>query len=183
MLDLREIRATVAGATVLAVYAALVLSTGRVDLGEFTALFGDYLTGSLLLWLCVGVVAGLFHLCRGARASGNDAFLVPLVREWIRARWERDRGLSLIWPPVLFALLMAAFNAFKQMVLPLAGYRLDPFLAQADRALFLGHDPWRVTHALFGSPGATLLIDHFYHGWFAPMAVGIVLCAFLPARS
>ena len=183
MLDVREIRATGVAAAVLGVYVVLVLSTGRVDLAEFAQLFTDYLTGSVLLWLVVGVVFGLFHLCRAARATGRQAFLVPLVRDGIRGRWQRDYALSLVWPPVLFAVLMASFNAFKQLVLPLAGYRLDPVLAHADRALFLGHDPWRVTHALFGSPDATLLIDHFYHGWFAPMAVGIMLCAFLPAAT
>lgn len=183
MLDVREIRATGVAAAVIGVYVALVLSTGRIDLDEFAQLFADYLTGSVLLWLVVGVTFGLFHLCRAARGSGNQAFLVLLVRDGIRARWKRDYALSLVWPPVLFAVLMASFNAFKQMVLPLAGYRLDPALAHADRALFLGHDPWRVTHALLGSPDATLLIDHFYHGWFAPMAVGIMLCAFLPAAT
>ena len=101
----------------------------------------------------------------------------------VSARWKRDRGLSLLWPPILFAALMASFNAFKQMVLPIAGYRLDPLLARADHLLFFGHDPWRITHAVLGSPEATLLLDRFYHGWFAPMAVGIILCAWLPAST
>jgi hypothetical protein len=183
MFDVREIRAIAAAAAVLGIYTVVVLSTGRINTGEFAQLFADYLTGSALLWLVVGVIFGFFHLYRGARASGKQAFLVPLVRDALRDRWQRDYTLSLLWPPILFALLMASFNAFKQMVLPLAGYRLDPFLAGADRALFFGHDPWRVTHALFGSPDATLLIDHFYNGWCAPMAVGIMVCAFVPAST
>ena len=51
--------------------------------------------------------------------------------------------VSLFWPPLLFATLMASFNAFKQMVLPVAGFRYDPLFAQLDRLLFLGNDPWR----------------------------------------
>jgi len=79
----------------------------------------------------------------------------------------------------MFALMMASFNAFKQMVLPLAGYRFDALFAQLDRALFLGSDPWRVTHALFGSPTQILLVDRAYNGWFAPMSLGVMLCAWL----
>ena len=86
-------------------------------------------------------------------------------------------------PPLLFALLLSAFNAFKQMVLPLAGFRFDPLFIALDRALFLGVDPWRVTHALLGSPAATDLVDKAYHGWFVPMSVGLVVCAFLPSSS
>src|SRR3546814_11562159 len=77
---------------------------------------------------------------------------------------------------------MASFNAFKQMVLVSAGFGFDPLFAEIDRALFLGHDPWRVTHAIF-SPMATYAIDRAYHGWFAPMSLGVLLCAFGAPRS
>src|SRR3546814_11813845 len=56
------------------------------------------------------------------------------------------------------------------------------FRSEIDRALFLGHDPWRVTHAIF-SPMATYAIDRAYHGWFAPMSLGVLLCAFGARRS
>ena len=186
MFDAREVRATAVGAACLIVYIAVVLATGRVDPAQLYGLFADYLDGSFFLWMLVGIACALVQLCILARRSGDGPMLASAVasgRAAIMGRWRSDRGLSLLWPPVLFAALMASFNAFKQMVLPLAGYRLDPLLARADHILFLGHDPWRVTHALLPSPSATLLIDHFYHGWFAPMAVGIILCAWLPAST
>src|SRR3546814_1790225 len=68
------------------------------------------------------------------------------------------------------------------MVLVSAGFGFDPLFAEIDRALFLGHDPWRVTHAIF-SPMATYAIDRAYHGWFAPMSLGVLLCAFGARRS
>ena len=183
MFEAREVRATGLAAALLATYTAMVLSTGLVDVGQFARMLAAYLSGSFLLWLVVGVVLLIVQVCRAARQSGSESFLVPFLRHGVRARWERDRGLSLFWPPVLFATLMAAFNGFKQMVLPVAGYRMDPLLAHADRLLFLGQDPWRVTHALFGSPGVTVLIDRAYHGWFLPMSVGIMLCAWLGSSS
>jgi hypothetical protein len=100
-----------------------------------------------------------------------------------RDRWQRDRCVSWAWPPVLFACLLATFNAFKQMVLPLAGFGADPWLAAADKALFLGIDPWRVTHAILGSPQITLLVDRAYHGWFVPMSIGVVACAWMPRAT
>jgi hypothetical protein len=78
---------------------------------------------------------------------------------------------------------MAAFNSFKQMVLPLAGFRFDGALAEADRLLFLGRDGWQVTHAIFSSPAVTIAIDRLYHSWFLPVALGVILCAWLPAST
>src|SRR3546814_15741417 len=77
---------------------------------------------------------------------------------------------------------MASFNAFKQMVLVSDGFGFDPLFAEIDRALLLRHDPWRVTHAIF-SPMATYANDRSYHGWFAAMSLGVLLCALGARRS
>ena len=183
MLDFREIRAAIAGAAVVAVYLCLVLMSGRVDLAQFAQLFLAYATGSIFLWLVVGTIVMFVQLFRRVRHSGSEPFMFALARESIEARWRRDRGASLLWPPLLFAALMASFNSFKQMVLPLAGFTFDPLLARADRIFFFGFDGWRVTHAVLGSPEATRIVDSFYHGWFLPMALGVILCAWLPAST
>ena len=183
MLDIREIRAAVAGAAVVGAYLCLVLLSGRVDILQFAKLFLAYASGSIALWVVVGTIAMFVQVLRRARRSGSEAFLFAFARESIEARWKRDRGASLLWPPLLFAALMASFNSFKQMVLPLAGFSFDPWLARADRIFFFGHDGWRVTHALLGSPEATRVIDSFYHGWFLPMSLGVILCAWLPAST
>ena len=181
--DMKEVRATLLGATVLLAYVLAVLMSGRVDIAQFISLLATYLTGSLALWLVIGMACVLTQLCWHARKSGRGAFLADYASSSLLARWRRDRGASLIWPPVLFATLMASFNAFKQMVLPIAGYGFDPLLAKADRLLFFGVDGWRVTHAMFGSARATAAIDHLYHGWFVPMALGVIVCAWLPASA
>jgi hypothetical protein len=183
MRDMREIRAVIVGATVVTIYLCLVLMTGRVDLVQFTDLFLTYATGSVTLWLVVGTMAMFVEIFRRMRQSGQEAFLFAFLRESLEARWKRDRGAALLWPPLLFAAMIASFNSFKQMVLPVAGFGSDPWLARADRLLFFGHDGWRVTHFLFGSPQATRLIDSLYHGWFLPMAIGVILCAWLPAST
>jgi hypothetical protein len=183
MTETRELRATLLGAAIVGAYLLAVLASEQVNAGQFMLLFLAYVGGSFALWLVVGMIVMFAQMFRHARRSGSEPFLAALVRQSFAARWERDRGASLIWPPLLFAALMASFNSFKQMILPLAGYGWDPLLAKADRLLFLGNDGWRITHALFGSPQATAVIDKLYHGWFAPMALGVIICAWLPAST
>jgi len=179
-----EIRAVALGASTIGAYTLFVLSTGRIPLGEFARLVSDYLAGAVFIFIVMGGCCVIVQLYRNRARNGEESLRpFAVVSRDIRARWCRDCFLSLFWPPLLFAILMASFNGFKQMVLPIAGFHLDPALADADRALFLGIDPWRVTHAIFGSPGMTLFLDRAYHGWFAPMVVGVVLCAWLPAST
>lgn len=184
MTELREVRAAGLGAAVVAFYLALILASGRVDLPQFGLLFLFYLKAAASLWAMFALV-GLLWLLYAKRPRKGELGASPLavIVEWVRAHWARDRMISLLWPPLLFAILMPSFNAFKQMLLPAAGFRFDPLFAEMDRWVFLGNDPWRVTHGLFGSPTATFLIDKAYHAWFVPMALGLMVCAWLPGTS
>jgi hypothetical protein len=152
--DQKELRATGLGAAIIMLYLALVLASGRVVLADFGQLFLAYLVGSFSMWLFIVACAAGWWLVRDRPAS---PFLA--IRGWIQERWRRDNLVSLFWPPLLLASLMASFNAFKQMILPLAGFRFDPLFADVDRILALGQDPWRITHFLFGSPTATWFLD------------------------
>lgn len=129
----------------------------------------------------LGAVLVLLYQRRPAGGSSESPFRV--LGGWLLDRWRRDRLASLAAPPLIFAALMASFNAFKQLILVDAGFRYDALFADIDRLLFLGVDPWRVSHALFASPTATWLIDSAYHGWFLPMSLGVMLCAFLPGSA
>lgn len=183
MTDLREARAAGVGFAIVACYAVAVLAIGRVELTGFAHLLLFYLGTSFTIWAILGMFGSLRLLYRHRPRNGADVSALAILANWARERWARDRWVSLLWPAVLFALLMASFNAFKQMVLPAAGFRFDPLFASLDRALFLGHDPWRITHGLLGSPGATGFIDMAYHGWFVPMSLGVMICAWLPRES
>lgn len=183
MLQRREIRAAEAGALVVAIYTILVLSTGQVPLVDYARLLGFYLQSSFSVWLLMGLVALFVQLYRQRPVNGSGPGPVAVLARSVTDRWERDRFVSLFWPPLLFAVLMASFNAFKQMVLPLAGFGYDPLFAQLDRLLFFGNDPWKVLHSATGAPTTILLFDRAYHGWFLPMAFGVLACAWLPAST
>jgi len=181
--DYRELRALAAGMACVLAYLVLVLSTGRVPLAQFAALLAFYLKASFSAWLFLGLLALLVELYRKRPRNGPGPGPFSVIVSAARERWDRDWFASLFWPPLLFATLMASFNAFKQMVLPAAGFAYDPLFAEADKLLFLGTDPWRVTHAFLGSPTATWLVDRAYHAWFLPMSIGVLLCAWLPAST
>ena len=183
MTQVREWKAAGIGAGIVAIYMALVLGSGRIDLVMFGKLLAFYIRTSFSLWVFVLGFTLLGLMAMGSRKTGSKPFLREFVLRTARERWQRDRFVSLIWPPMLFATLLASFNSYKQMILPLAGYGWDPIVAAADKALFLGHDPWRITHAIFSSPEATVIIDRAYHGWFVPMSIGVVACAFLPQST
>jgi hypothetical protein len=133
-----------------------------------------------------GVMAGgaiilyaLLELFRAGRTSAWSASPARALARAFSARWRADRFFSLAWPLALFMLLLPSFNAFKQRILPQAGFRYDADLAAVDRALF-GGDPGLWLHQMLGSPGTTLFLDAAYHGWFVPTTLGLCvvgLCA------
>lgn len=141
---------------------------------QYAALSLSFLMLTAMFCVAAGLAARIARRDLGERPAA-------LVLGWARVRWAQDRGLSLIVPALFFAILLAAFNAFKQAILPLAGFGLDPAFAGWDRALF-GVDPWRISHAIFSGPTATLILSQAYHQYFLPMALGVFLCAVLPGR-
>jgi hypothetical protein len=93
--------------------------------------------------------------------------------------WQRFKsgtrepvGVSLIWymgGALIAGMTIPTFGIFKQILLPVQGFPWDVSLAAFDRVLFLGNDPWRVTHALFGSVNATWFLDKMYSFWMIIM--------------
>jgi hypothetical protein len=161
----------------------MVLLSGRVDVGQFGQLFRFYVTTASALWVLVGFFWIVTVLFKGRPVDGVGPGPFTVLATALRNRWAYDRFLSTFWPPLLFAALLTSFNAFKQMILPAAGFGYDPFLAGLDRTIAFGHDPWELTHAAFSAPWMTVVIDLFYHGWFAPMSLGVIACAWLPRTS
>lgn len=182
----REYRATVLGLFTLLLYAAFVLSSGRVKSSALADLFFTYLASALSLTALFGLLVAFgLHLRQRRAPRPGDTGATPMatLRQVLVARWDRDRFASLVWPPLMFAGLMSSFNAFKQQVLIGAGFHIDAQLVALDKALFFGHDPWRVTHALFSAPWTTLLFDRAYHLWFVPMSFGVIICALAGQKS
>lgn len=177
--DIGELRAAGAMLGIACLYMAVVLGTGLIPGSQFVGLLSVYAQSLGALTLAAGGIALFVECGRRARREGAAPSPFGVIREFLTLRWQRDRFLSLAAPPLVCALMLATFNAFKQMILPRAGFHLDALFAAWDKALFLGTDPWVVTHKILSGPAATLAIDSFYHGWFVPMTLGVIVCAYL----
>ena len=173
----REQKAIILQLALVVFYATLVLGSGLVKFDEILAIWLIYLSGAYALWAIFGMFVLIGMLLTQMELGQASPPLGQWLKSLIMERWERDRGLSLIALPFLLATLISAFNAFKQFILVKSTFRFDALFEQWDHILFLGHDPWQVTHALFGSLAATSFLDHVYHAWFSLMPLGVLLCA------
>jgi PAP2 superfamily len=98
--------------------------------------------------------------------------LAQLVAIATPGRWTLDlRTRWLILAILMVGQTLPLFELFKQHILPVRGFPLDPYVAALDRFLFAGNDAWRFTHALFGSVSGTLFFDRVYALWLPMMFV------------
>ncbi len=160
-------------------FTSFVLVEGSVSPFEYFKLSAAFLGVAGLMAGGAIILYALLELLRAGRRSGWSQSPAGALAQAFGARWRADRFFSLAWPLALFMLLLPSFNAFKQRILPQAGFRYDAELAALDRALF-GADPGPWLHQMVGSPGTTLFFDAAYHGWFLPTTLGLCvvgLCA------
>ena len=133
--------------------------------------------GGLSFWLVLLLVVAAAFIARALINRDMAHRPLDLLKTAARQRWEDDYGLSTIWPPLLWGVLIGVFGVFKQTVLRRVGFHDDLLFAQIDKALFFGTDPWKITHSL-PSPWVTLIVDRQYHVWALPMFYSVVACAF-----
>lgn len=72
--------------------------------------------------------------------------------------------------------LLPFFSAMKSTIPVFHAYNWDAALIAADRALFLGHDPWRLLQPVLGFPLVTAALALCYHLWLLLNYMG---CAYL----
>jgi len=85
-------------------------------------------------------------------------------------------------PLLLMPILFVAFSSLKMLMPQFVPFWLDDSFAAMDRILFLGHQPWELTHTLFGSVWATLIIDRLYSFWVLLLSIAIVGFALFAPR-
>ena len=97
----------------------------------------------------------------------------PIAHIWSIATSERKWLVSLTFCMLLTGLNMVAFMWTKPLLNYIVPFRADLLLADADRFLFLGHDPWTLLTWLNSHAWAV-----FYHrGWFALMILTLIIVA------
>jgi hypothetical protein len=77
---------------------------------------------------------------------------------------------------------MASFGTLKMLMPLMRDFTWDDSFAAADRMLFFGYQPWQFTHAVFGSPFLTDLIDTAYTNWVVLLYTAVLGFALLAPR-
>lgn len=125
----------------------------------------------LPLWLFVSAALASFYTYGRMIATGVKSPLGHIART-VREDW---RSLLVVGLGVALAgLNMCAFMWTKPLLNHYVPFWADPLLANVDRLLFLGRDPWTLLDWMNSMPAAI-----FYHrAWFAMMIVTllVVLC-------
>lgn len=69
-------------------------------------------------------------------------------------------------------LFLNAFYHYKAVMQSVVPFWADVPLAELDRVLHLGRDPWVWLHPVFGTPAAVAALDALYYLWFALLFYG-----------
>ncbi|MHC4269362.1 MAG: phosphatase PAP2 family protein [Planctomycetota bacterium] len=91
-----------------------------------------------------------------------DRLFNDLKTNWLNA----NVIITVTVPFLLFPVLLSFFGSIKSSIQIINPYYLDQTLVSLDRFIHFGFNPWRLTHALFGSVAATKAIDFLYQLWF-----------------
>lgn len=140
----------------------LARATGLEDIHSLSG--PDRLFGlSLLVALPIGLGVYFGHLGLVEREPR------PLARVVSDCAALRGSLPALVWgrllPLLLVPYLLASFSSVKAMIPEIVPFYLDPALADLDRWLHLGIDPWRITHALLPGAWASMAINLVYVLW------------------
>lgn len=162
----------------------LVLAQGlgfAYGLSPFSML-SDYGFKALRMLPAIAFLAILFQLVLAVREAPKaplDALIRRARRLWDDPWLLAARAAPLLLMPVLFV----GFSSLKMLMPRFVPFWLDDSFAAIDRALFLGHQPWELTHFLFGSPEATWFIDRLYGFWVLLLSIAIVAVALFAPRG
>lgn len=131
-------------------------------------------------FLATMTAAGLI----GLLMISNRVRMLSVAARWLRSGdWIEILTLRLPIVVLLTFLSHYVLLYFKVNIANLNPYAWDHAFAAADRLLFGGYDPWRLSHRLFGTPEMTKLIDNLYLVWFFVQHFCVLFAALLPMRS
>ena len=94
--------------------------------------------------------------------------------QWYKADMRRilldpDRLMTGVIAFLCYTVFTGAFSYIKETIPVMVPFSWDPALAELDRALHGGIDPWRLLQPVFGNAVMTAVLNALYHLWFFMM--------------
>ena len=128
-------------------------------------------------------VAGLVGLVRLNSLQRRGRPMLWTLRWLVRQPWLE---IALLRIPLALGLTAATsylYFTFKVNIPTFTDFTWDHVFVAIDRALFLGHDPWRLTHGLLPWAWSTQLLDAIYLAWYLVLFAAILAVGAAPLRN
>jgi hypothetical protein len=174
------------------------VTSTRESLNPFAIAFREHrlLVWTVALYVCVGGVLLTALDRRWPIALVNTTFssvwtvasLVWLVWQYMRSprRFRRaieaPRLLGAILVPLLIVPAQITFQAVKQSIGPVVGFRADSWLHHADVAIH-GRMPWEWLWPVLGNATAMRTLDRLYFLWFGLLVLFVVWASWSSQRE
>ena len=92
-----------------------------------------------------------------------------IVRDRVRDHWNRERMTLVVMGLVCFYITYVSYRNLKSFLPFIMGDdKYDRELHLMDRALFFGHEPATILHAIFGTGSTAHVLSSIYL-WFLPL--------------
>lgn len=156
-------------ALIIYLTAAIVTAAiGRSVRASDGALFVQMVIISLVLLAFAGGIAKFIHLAVVTRPQRPTMALAKWLMAWVT---RGDRLANAIHCLVSFYLVLIGFSALKEAIPAIVPFAFDSTFMHLDRAVHLGHDPWRLLQPLLGTPMITAVLNMAYNAWFFVMFI------------
>lgn len=136
-------------------------------------LLGDYADKAIGIGVLLIPTLPTLLLLKAWRAGARSP--VRFILDLLKARMPGLASLAATAAPfLLMPLLFTAYGVLKMLMPVTRPFAWDETFAALDRLLFLGEQPWVVSHALLTHPMATMVLDRLYSLWVVLLSVAIV---------
>lgn len=153
----------------------LKVDTFNISPVNLWLMYGEVALTSWVLALPLILIAKIYQDSRNSRARP-----LVIIFDFVKFQLHPQIWLPRLLVILILALLLGSFTTFKSAIPQIRPFQYDALFMSLDRALFFGHDPWRITHALFGDAMSTWVLQQFYIYWFALMWISL---AFVTLRA
>jgi PAP2 superfamily len=147
-------------------YAAFLLTRPQFLPPDMVSGFFLFIACSLPFLLFSIVLMRLYHIARHVKPKSPLRGLGSDLKAYFTDRQRLANGLPMLLAFIGFGYV---FVFLKSDVFLINGFKWDLDLAELDRALHFGADPWRWLQPLLGYPIVTFALNLVYNLWFFVM--------------